>query len=198
MPTVVRDGLAVLAFAQADDWGRWLAANHADAPGAWLKIAKKGSGLASATYAQALEEALRFGWIDGQKAALDERLWLQRFTPRGPRSRWSQINREKAEELMRRELMEPAGLEQVRRARADGRWEGAYAGQRSASVPADLRGALEASPAATAFFATLDRANRYAILYRVEEAKRPETRARRIAKFIAMLEAGERIHPSRR
>jgi uncharacterized protein YdeI (YjbR/CyaY-like superfamily) len=160
-----------------------------------LQLAKKDSGIESVTYAEALEHALCFGWIDGQKRALDERFWLQRFTPRGPRSKWSRINRDKAEELIERGRMRPGGAAQVERARSDGRWERAYEGQRSATVPEDLQRELDRNPAALAFFQTLNSVNRYAIIYRVGEAKRPETRARRIAKFVAMLEAHEQIHP---
>jgi uncharacterized protein YdeI (YjbR/CyaY-like superfamily) len=189
------DGLPVLAFAGPSQLERWLEANHATAAGLWLQLAKKDSGIESVTYAEALEHALCFGWIDGQKRALDERFWLQRFTPRVPRSKWSRINRDKAEELIERGRMRPAGAAQVERARGDGRWERAYEGQRSATVPEDLQRELECKPAALAFFHTLNSVNRYAIIYRVGEAKRPETRARRIAKFVAMLEAHEQIHP---
>jgi uncharacterized protein YdeI (YjbR/CyaY-like superfamily) len=189
------DGLPVLAFAGPRQLEHWLEANHATAAGLWLQLAKKDSGIESVTYAEALEHALCFGWIDGQKRALDERFWLQRFTPRGPRSKWSRINRDKAEELIERGRMRPAGAAQVERARGDGRWERAYEGQRSATVPEDLQRELDRNPAALAFFQTLNSVNRYAIIYRVGEAKRPETRARRIAKFVAMLEAHEQIHP---
>src|ERR1700691_344450 len=187
-------GLPVIAFADADAWERWLTEHHESAPGLWLKLAKKGSRLASVTYAQALELALCFGWIDGQKGAYDERWCLQRFTPRGPRSRWSRINREKAEELERAGRMRPAGLREVQRAREDGRWEAAYESQSRASVPADLRRELDRDPAARAFFESLQSHNRYAILYRIQDAKRPETRARRIVRFMEMLRAGEKPH----
>jgi uncharacterized protein YdeI (YjbR/CyaY-like superfamily) len=186
--------LPVLLFGNRDAWEEWLDANHADAPGGWKEIAKAGSGVASITYAEAIEVALCFGWIDGQKARGDERVWRQRFTPRGPRSRWSKINRDKAQALIDAGAMRPAGLREVERAQADGRWEAAYDGQRTATVPDDLRAALDADPAASAAFAELDSANRYAILYRVHEAKRPETRARRIERFVAMLARGERLH----
>ena len=147
------------------------------------------------TYAEALDGAICFGWIDGQKAALDERFWLQRFTPRRPRSRWSQINRARADGLAGAGRMRAAGAAQVERAKLDGRWEAAYAGQRTAVVPEGLAAALAANPAASEFFATLDSANRYAILYRIDEAKRPLTRARRIERYVAMLAARETIHP---
>jgi uncharacterized protein YdeI (YjbR/CyaY-like superfamily) len=189
------DGLPVIAFAAAGELEEWLRVNHATAGGLWLKLAKKDSAIDSVSYDEALEHALCFGWIDGQKRAFDERFWLQRFTPRGPRSKWSRINREKAEKLIEQGRMRAAGAEQVQRARSDGRWERAYEGQRTATVPADLQRELDRSPVALAFFATLNSVNRYAIIYRVGEAKRPETRARRIAKFVAMLEAHERIHP---
>jgi uncharacterized protein YdeI (YjbR/CyaY-like superfamily) len=161
----------------------------------WLKLAKAGTGIASVTYAEALEVALCHGWIDGQKGGFDDEFWLQRFTPRKPRSRWSRINRDKATALIERGEMEPAGLREVDAAKADGRWDAAYEGQRTATVPEDLQRALDANPAAAAFFSTLDGANRYAILYRVQDAKKPETRARRIDKYVAMLAAGEKLHP---
>ena len=184
-----------LAFASRAEWEAWLARHHASAGGVWLEIAKKGSGIVTVSYAEALDAALCYGWIDGRKDRLDGDRWLQRFTPRKPRSRWSRINRDKAEALIARGEMRPAGLAEVERAKADGRWDAAYEGQRSATVPDDLRRALDADDAARAFFATLDGANRYAILYRIHEAKRPETRARRIEKYVAMLAAGETIHP---
>jgi uncharacterized protein YdeI (YjbR/CyaY-like superfamily) len=189
------DGLPVIAFAAAGELEKWLQGNHVTAAGLWLKFAKKDSAIESVSYAEALEHALCFGWIDGQKRAFDERFWLQRFTPRGPRSKWSRINREKAEQLIEQGRMRAAGAEEVQRARSDGRWERAYEGQRTATVPADLQRELDRNPVALAFFETLNSVNRYAIIYRVGEAKRPETRARRIAKFVAMLEAHERIHP---
>ena len=184
-----------LSFASRTEWEAWLAEHHARSRGVWIAIAKKGSGIASVSYAEALDGALAYGWIDGRKEALDGERWLQRFTPRAARSRWSKINREKAEALISRGEMRPAGLAQVERAKADGRWDAAYHGQRTAAVPEDLERALDANPAARAFFATLDSANRYAILYRIHDAKKPETRARRIEKFVAMLAAGETIHP---
>jgi uncharacterized protein YdeI (YjbR/CyaY-like superfamily) len=161
----------------------------------WLACVKKDAGVPGVTYAEALDVALCHGWIDGQKRKGDERHFLQRFTRRGPRSRWSKINRTRAEALIAEGAMLPAGLAEVERARADGRWEAAYDSHRTATVPPDLEAALAAEPAAAAFFAGLDSANRYAVLYRVQEAKRPETRARRIAKYVAMLAAGEKIHP---
>jgi uncharacterized protein YdeI (YjbR/CyaY-like superfamily) len=147
------------------------------------------------TYDQALDVALCYGWIDGQKGAFDDRFWVQRFTPRGPRSKWSRINRDRASELLRRGKLKPAGVAEVERAQRDGRWEAAYESQSNSNVPDDLRAALEQHPKAKAFFDTLDRANRYAILYRLGDAKRPETRARRLAQFVAMLEEGRKLHP---
>ena len=164
-------------------------------PGVWLKIPKKGSGASGLLYPEALAVALCYGWIDGQKGALDDEYWLQRFSPRRPGSRWSKINTEKAAELIEAGLMHPAGMREVELARADGRWDAAYEGQRAMGVPEDLAAELARNEAASAFFATLSGANRYAILYRIGDAKRPETRARRIAKYVAMLAAHETIHP---
>jgi uncharacterized protein YdeI (YjbR/CyaY-like superfamily) len=188
------DDLPILLFATPPDLEAWLEQHGASSPGLWLKIAKKGSGVESVSYAEALELALCFGWIDSQKRGLDERHFLQRFTPRRPRGKWSLINREKAEGLIDAGAMRPAGLAEVEAAKADGRWEAAYAGQRTAEVPEDLRRELDRNEAAREFFATLDSANRYAILYRLQEAKKPETRERRLRKFIAMLEREEKIH----
>lgn len=187
------DELPILPFADAATWEAWLE-QHADAPGVWLKIAKKDTGIATVTYAQALDVALCFGWIDGQKRGFDATWFLQRFTPRQRGSRWSKINTEHVARLAAAGRMRPAGLAEVEAARADGRWAAAYEGQRTATVPEDLRQALDANPAAAAFFATLRGANRYAILYRVQDAKRPETRARRIERFVAMLARGETLH----
>lgn len=188
-------GKRVLLFATAADWERWLEGEPADSPGLWVKLAKKGCDTPSIDYATALESALCFGWIDGQKRPLDASFWLQGFTPRKARSRWSRINREKASALIEAGRMRPSGLRQVEAAKADGRWEAAYAAPSAATVPADLRAALDADPEAAAFFAGLDGANRFAILYRVEEAKRATTRAARIEKFVAMLHAHETVHP---
>jgi uncharacterized protein YdeI (YjbR/CyaY-like superfamily) len=188
------DELPVHLFAGPPELEAWLEENHASADGAWLKIAKKGSPEPSVTYAEALELALCFGWIDSQKRGFDETHFLQRFTPRRPRGRWSKINREKAEALIDAGRMRPAGLAEVEAAKADGRWEAAYEGQRTAQVPPDLQRELDANPAAAEFFATLAGANRYAILYRLDEAKKPETRERRLRKFVAMLERGETLH----
>ncbi|MEA2198636.1 MAG: hypothetical protein QOJ25_2687 [Solirubrobacteraceae bacterium] len=190
-----RKDLPIVSFATALEWERWLEQHHGSAAGAWLKFAKKGSGDESVSQAEAVEVALCFGWIDGQAAPHDEAAWLQRYTPRRPRSKWSQINREKATRLIDEGRMRPAGLTQVELAQADGRWEAAYEPQSRATVPEDLAAELERRPEAAAFFATLNRVNRYAILHRIHDAKRPETRARRIQKFVEMLERGEKIHP---
>jgi uncharacterized protein YdeI (YjbR/CyaY-like superfamily) len=188
------DDLPILLFASKQELEAWLEEHHAGAEGLWLKIAKKGSGVESVDYAGALELALCFGWIDSQKRGFDEAFFLQRFTPRRPRGKWSQINRAKAEELIAVGAMRPAGLSEVEAAKADGRWDAAYAGQRAATVPDDLKRELGRNGAASEFFATLDSANRYAILYRLQEARKPETREKRLRKFIAMLERGEKIH----
>ena len=186
--------LDVLAFDGSDAFGRWLAA-HPDSPGIWLQIARKGSGEAGVTYDEAVDVALCHGWIDGQKAADDDQHWLQRFTPRRPRSRWSQLNRDRAERLIRDGAMTPAGLAEVARAKDDGRWDAAYAGQAVATVPIDLQDALDAHPPAAAAFARLDATNRYAVIYRVQDARRPDTRARRVEGFVAMLARGETVYP---
>jgi uncharacterized protein YdeI (YjbR/CyaY-like superfamily) len=191
----VEDGLPRLAFASQAEWEAWLEQNHARQPGVWIEIAKQGSGIDSVRYPEVLDTALCFGWVDGRRERLDELRFLQRFTPRRPRSRWSRINREKAQQLTREGRMRPAGQAEVASAQADGRWEAAYAGQRSAKVPADLQRELDARPAAAEFFARLSSQNRYSILYRLEDAKRAETRAKRLAQFVAMLEAGETLHP---
>lgn len=190
-----KDDLPVLAFAGKQDFESWLSDHHASTPGCWLKIAKKGAGISSVSYAEALDVALCYGWIDGQKNTADQGYWLQRFTPRGPRSKWSKINRSKAETLIERGEMKPAGLREIDRAKADGRWEAAYESQSAATVPEDLRLALAANDGARAFFDTLDSANRYAILYRLQDARNPETRARRLQKFVNMLSEQKKIHP---
>jgi uncharacterized protein YdeI (YjbR/CyaY-like superfamily) len=188
------DGLPIISFASAAEWERWLQERHAS-DGVWIKMAKKASGIASVSHPEALDVALCFGWIDSRREGLDDRWFLQRFTPRRARSPWSRINREKVERLIAEGRMRPGGLAEVERAKADGRWDAAYAGQRAAVVPDDLQRELDSRPEARAFFETLNSQNRYAILYRLQQAKKPETRARRLAKFVAMLEAGETIHP---
>ncbi len=186
--------LPIRAFATPDEWAAWLDDAHVSSPGLWLKIAKRGASSTTVAYAEALEIALCYGWIDGQKGALDDAFWLQRFTRRGPRSKWSKRNRDLAEALIASGRMKPAGLSEVERAKQDGRWDAAYAGQASAEVPADLRAAFDRDEGARAFFETLSRANRYAILYRIQDAKKPETRARRIAKYVAMCAEKKTIH----
>jgi uncharacterized protein YdeI (YjbR/CyaY-like superfamily) len=183
-----------MTFASHADWEAWLAEHHASAGGLWIKIAKKASGIPTVTHAEALDTALCFGWIDGQRDKLDADYFLQRFTPRRPRSNWSKVNCGKVEALVAAGRMQPAGLAEVERAQADGRWDAAYEPASSATVPDDLRRALDANPAAADFFATLRGSNRYAVLYRIQAAKRPETRARRIETFVAMLARGETFH----
>jgi uncharacterized protein YdeI (YjbR/CyaY-like superfamily) len=184
-----------LHFTEPAALGAWLAANHASSTGVWLRFAKKASGVASLTYAQALEEALTWGWIDGQVKSIDATFWRQRYTPRGPKSLWSKINREKALALIASGKMRPSGLEQVERAKRDGRWDAAYDSPGRATVPDDLAAAFAKSPRAAAFFATLDSRNRYAVLYRLQTSKRPETRARNLARFVEMLARHEKLHP---
>ncbi|HLY47886.1 MAG TPA: YdeI/OmpD-associated family protein [Solirubrobacteraceae bacterium] len=174
-------------------WRKWLAANHDRAPGAWLKFAKKGSRHRTVDYAAALEEALCFGWIDGQVRRFDQDFYLQRFTPRRKSSRWSQLNREKATRLIEEGRMQPSGLAQVEAAKADGRWEAAYPAQSQATVPDDFQQALDENPAAARFFATLSGAARYAFLYRLHNAHEPKARARRIADYVKRLSAGKTL-----
>ncbi len=188
-----KNGLPIVSFASREEFAAWLG-GHAETPGLWIRMAKKGTGIRSVNHDEALDIALRHGWIDGTAQRVDDEYYVQKFTPRTRRSRWSKINRASAERLIEAGLMTPAGLREVEAARADGRWEAAYAGPASSTVPDDLRAALDANPKAAAFFTTLTSQNRYAILYRVEEAKRPETRARRIEKFVGMLERGETLH----
>ncbi|MCJ0761851.1 YdeI/OmpD-associated family protein [Variovorax terrae] len=190
-----RPELPVLYFEHAAGWHQWLARHHATSAGVWLRIARQDAGPPSLTYPQALDIALCHGWIDGQKQRGDEQGWLQKFTPRGARSLWSQRNRGKALALIEAGQMQPAGLREVERARQDGRWDAAYEAQGSATVPPDLAAALDASPRAKAFFATLDSRNRYAVLFRTQTAKKAETRARRIEQFVQMLARGEKLHP---
>jgi uncharacterized protein YdeI (YjbR/CyaY-like superfamily) len=183
----------ILEFSQAAEWDAWLARHHDRPDAVLLRIPKrKGSDL---TYARALDAALSWGWIDSQKRALDASAWLQRFSRRAGNSPWSKINRARAEALIATGAMKPPGLAEVERARADGRWNRAYDGARVAEVPADLAGALARKPRARAFFDALDRANRYAILWRVQTAKKAETRARRIEQFVALCLAGKTLHP---
>lgn len=189
-----KDGKPVLAFASSEDWEAWLEREHAASDGVWIKFAKKGSGVGTVVYAEALDVALCYGWIDSQMQSLDERFYVQKFTPRRARSKWSRINRDKIEELTKAGRMKPAGLAEVELAKADGRWEAAYASPSTVEVPPDLQQALDASPQAAEFWAGLNKANRYAIVYQLEDAKKPETRERRLAKFMAMLERGEKLY----
>jgi uncharacterized protein YdeI (YjbR/CyaY-like superfamily) len=188
-----RDG-EVLRFATQADFEAWLADHHAESGGIWLEIGKKGATDPTVTYAEAIEAALCFGWIDGKKGRGDDAHWRQRFSPRSSRSRWSQINRDKAEQLVAAGRMRPSGQAEIDRARADGRWDAAYAGQGTATVPDDLQRALDADPGLAAAFADLDARNRYSIIWRLNDAKRPETRARRLTKYVDMLRRGERLH----
>ena len=188
------DQLPILQFADREAWTRWLREQPADSPGVWLKFARKASDIPSVTHPEALEEALRHGWIDGQIAPQDDSYYRMRFTPRRPRSKWSRINREKAIQLIEQGRMTPAGLAQVEAARQDGRWEAAYEPQSSAAVPEDFQRALDENPAAKEFFQSLRGTRRYSFLYRIADAKRPETRARRISEFVAMLAEGRTHH----
>lgn len=191
--------LPELTVDDADAWRAWLGANHADSPGAWLVLAKKGTTRpTSLRYDEALDEALCHGWIDGQVRRGDELTYRQRFTPRRPRSAWSQRNIGLIDRLVSEGRMQPAGINEVRRAQADGRWKAAYAGPANAEVPTDLAAALAAKPAAQAMFATLTSQNRFAIIYRVGTAQRPETRARRIEQLVDTLARGETPDPQRR
>jgi uncharacterized protein YdeI (YjbR/CyaY-like superfamily) len=194
-PVAVSGELPILLFEDQQGWSEWLDAHHADAPGVWLRLGKKKGPIRSLDYGEALDVALCYGWIDSQKKGYDDASWLQRFTPRGARSIWSKINRDKIEVLVKAGKMKLAGLAAVESAMRDGRWEAAYDSQRTAMVPADLQAELDAQPEAKAFFGTLNSANRYAVLFRVQTAKRPETRAKRIAALVEMLRRGERLHP---
>ena len=177
------------------DWAAWLKRHHASSTGVWLRIAKKGAPTASISHPEALELALCYGWIDALSRSDGPHYWLRRFTPRAARSLWSKVNREKALALVAAGRMQPAGLKEMQRAQADGRWDAAYDPGSTSAIPPDLQAALAAIPAAQAFFATLDSQNRYAVLFRLQTAKRAETRARRLANFVAMLARGEKLHP---
>ena len=192
-----KDELPTEQFDDGASWEEWLALHGAASPGVWLKIAKADARHATMTKQQAIEIAICYGWIDGQLSAFDAEYFLVRFTPRKPRSKWSASNVETAERLMREKRMTPAGSREIEAAQRDGRWSSAYAGQRAAEPPADLLQALQASPKAKREFDQLDRANRFSIIYRVQDAKKAETRARRILTYIAMLESGQSLHPKR-
>lgn len=186
----------ILGLSSQADWSEWLEKNHGRSKGVLLRIAKKGAK-ESLTYVEALDVALAWGWIDSQKRALDDSAWLQRFSPRTPKSPWSKINRAKAEAQIAAGTMQPPGLAEVERAKRDGRWKRAYDGARTSAVPTDLAAAFAKNARANAFFETLDSANRYAILYRVQTAKKPETRAERIERFVGMCARRETLHPPR-
>jgi len=183
-----------MLFADREAWRAWLTSHHESAPGFWMRIARKGGGLTSVSYAEAVEEALCFGWIDGQKRKEDESAWLQRFTPRGRKSIWSKTNVRKVEALIAAGRMQPAGMRTVAAAKADGRWDAAYEPASKMPMPAELQAALDAEPEVAAFFATLKSGSRYAILFHMHPAKRPETRAKRLAQYLAMLRRGEAPH----
>ena len=181
-----------LSFDSQDAWAAWLDENHSASDGIWIKIAKKASGIPSVTYPEAVEEALAYGWIDGQMKRIDDDFFVQKFTPRRARSKWSKVNIGKVKELIASGKMQPAGLAEIERAKADGRWDAAYNSPRTATVPPDLEEALDLQPAARDEFAKLTSSQRYSILYSLQDAKRPETRARRITKFVAMLARGDK------
>ena len=186
--------LPVLLFATQPDWRAWLEENHTQPQGLWLKHAKKSSGKTSVSYQEALEEALCYGWIDSQKQAYDEDYFLQKFTPRGSKSVWSKINVAKTEALIKSERMQPAGLAAINAAKQDGRWQAAYDSQSSNKIPEDFLAELNKNPKAKHFFGTLDKANVYAYSWRIQTAKKPETREARIRKFIDMLNQGQKLH----
>lgn len=189
------DTLPTISFATQQDWEAWLNEHHTDTKGLWLKIAKKETGIPSVSYPEALESALCYGWIDGQKASYDDKYWLQKFTPRSPKSMWSKVNCDKATSLIAAGRMQPAGLRQVQLARADGRWDLAYESQSKITVPDDFQRELDKNQEAKEFFSTLNSVNRYAILRRIQISKKPETRAARIEKFIDMLSKHQKLYP---
>ena len=190
-----RNNLPIRTFATAAEWNVWLDTHHAASAGVWLRLAKKSADFATLSYAEALDIALWYGWIDGQKGAYDDSAWVQKFTPRGARSIWSRINREKVERFIAEGRMQPAGLAAVERARQNGQWDNAYDSARSMTVPDDFLAALAANPLAEAAFAALNATNRYAMLFRIQTAKKPETRLRRIEQLVAMLARGEKLYP---
>lgn len=187
--------LEVLLFERPEDWAAWLDKNHAKSAGLWFRFAKKAAQMSSMSHAQALELALCYGWIDGQTNTHDSESWVQKFTPRSPKSIWSKINREKATELIQSGKMKSAGLKEVERAKEDGRWDSAYDSVSEAKIPGDFQVELGSNQAASDFFSTLNSKNRYAILFRIQTAKKAETRAKRIHQFISMLEKQEKIYP---
>jgi uncharacterized protein YdeI (YjbR/CyaY-like superfamily) len=189
------NGLSIMSFETQQDWERWLTEHHADTVGIWLKIAKKETGKPSVNYSEALDSALCYGWIDGQKASFDDQYWLQKFTPRRPKSIWSKVNCDKATALIAEGRMQPAGIRQVELAKADGRWESAYESQSKITIPDDFQSELDKNQKAKDFFSTLNSINRYAILFRIHSAKKPATRSARINKFIEMLSNNQKIYP---
>lgn len=193
-PKKATDELPTVLYETPEDWAAWIE-QHTDASGVWMRLAKKGSGIKSIDYQQALDVALCYGWIDGHKKSYDETSWIQKFSPRRPKSMWSKINREKAQALIESGRMQPSGLRAIEAAQKDGRWDAAYDSQSNATVPEDFQAALDANAAAKSSFDTLNRVNRYAMLFRIHQAKRPETRAKRIQEFVAMLERNEKIYP---
>jgi len=186
--------LPILPFENKKKWTSWLAKGHARSTGVWLKLAKKDSGIASVTYEEALDVALCYGWIDGQKKGFDDKYWLQKFTPRGPKSIWSKINTEKVEKLIQGGEMQTAGLEAMEAAKKDGRWDAAYASQKNIGIPEDFQSTLDKNKKARDFFATLKSSERYSFLFRIQTAKKAETRAKRIQQFVEMLEKHEKFH----
>lgn len=186
---------SIRLFKSQETWAAWLEKNHLKSAGLWLRLAKKDSSVPSVSYQEAIEVALCHGWIDGQKKPESDQFWLQKFSPRSNKSVWSKINREKAQSLIAGGQMKPAGLEAIENARKNGRWDSAYDSPSAATVPHDLQAALKSNPRAKAFFETLDRANRYAILWRIQTVKTAKTRSRKIEQFVAMLERGEKLHP---
>ena len=187
--------MPVASFESRDDWEAWLDEHHSTTDGVWVRLAKKGSDAATISLSTAVEVALCYGWIDGKARRIDADYWMVKFTPRRPKSKWSRINRERATKLIEKGQMKPAGWREVERAKADGRWDAAYEAPSSMPVPDDLQRALDGNDEARQFYASLDARNRYAILYRIHDAKKPETRARRIAKYVAMLNKKEKIYP---
>jgi uncharacterized protein YdeI (YjbR/CyaY-like superfamily) len=193
---MTENGAPILEFRNCKGWEDWLSKNHGRSPGLWMRLAKKASGVQSVSYGEALDAALCYGWIDGQRKRESENAWLQRFIPRTNKSIWSKVNRQKALTLIAAGRMKESGLRAIERAKANGRWEAAYDSPRTATVPEDLQAALDANPRAKAFFATLNSQNRYAVLYRIQTARKAETRSNRIAQFVAMLARHEKLHPS--
>ena len=187
--------LPIHHFERQQDWSTWLNENHATSPGVWLQLAKKGADTPSVSYEEAIEIALCFGWIDGQKQTHSEQFWLQKFTRRSGKSVWSKINKDKALALVKAGSMKPAGLKEIERAKIDGRWDAAYDSASKATVPSDFQSALDSNARAKDFFGTLDSRNRYAVLFRIQTAKKAETRAKKISQFVLMLERHEKVHP---